>query len=76
MIDMLSLGADTNRCDNPTTIGLNTYSPKMELKEICHFFQNSAMSFEKYGLLKFSGVLIPIKYAVPIAISEYPEKSK
>ena len=43
---------------------------------MCHFFQKMERLVEKYGLLKFSGVLIPIKYAVPIAISEYPEKSK
>ena len=56
--------------------GLNTYSFKKLEKVICQRFQNSERLFEMYGLLKFSGVLIPMRYAVPIAMSEYPAKSK
>ena len=43
---------------------------------MCHLCQNSRIDLEKYGLLKFSLNSKPITFAVPIAISEYPEKSQ
>ena len=43
-------------------------------KEICHLLQNSLTEAAKYGLLKFCISLISNSFAVPIAISEYPEK--
>jgi hypothetical protein len=61
--------------DKFITRGLKMYLNKKFENVICHFFQKTDKLFEKYGLSKFSGVRIPIKYAVPIAMSEYPEKS-
>ena len=45
------------------------------VNEICHLRQNSAIFCAKNGLRKFSVTLSPIILAVPIAISEYPQKS-
>ena len=42
---------------------------------MCQRRQNSAISLEKYGKLKFFNKSMPNNFEVPNAISEYPEKS-
>ena len=42
----------------------------------CQRFQKLNKSVAWYGLLKFSGNLMPNSPAMPMAMSEYPEKSK
>ena len=46
------------------------------VSDMCQFDQRSRMFRCRNGQLKFSGSGIPISLAVPIARSEYPEKSK
>ena len=43
---------------------------------MCHLLQNSVMLLEIYGNLKFSKKWKPNILPSPIAISEYPAKSK
>ena len=59
----------------PIAIGLYKYSFSQLDNEICHFLQNSVTEVEKNGSLKFCNISNPNNLAVPIAISEYPEKS-
>lgn len=44
--------------------------------EICHLLQKSVIDTDLYGVLKFAGNLNPNNKAIPIAMSEYPEKSQ
>jgi hypothetical protein len=43
---------------------------------MCHLLQKSAILLALYGEKKFIGNIMPNILAIPIAISEYPEKSK
>ena len=43
---------------------------------MCHRRQKSVTESAVYGCMKFSGYLNPNILPMPIAISEYPEKSK
>ncbi len=43
---------------------------------MCQRRQNSVMLHEMYGMSKFSRSRKPSMRAMPIAMSEYPEKSK
>ena len=44
--------------------------------EMCHLLQKSVIEVDLYGVLKLAGNLNPNNKAIPIAISEYPEKSQ
>lgn len=56
--------------------GIYTYSLNHEPKVLCHLRQNSVIERDVYGLLKFAGNVKPIIFPSPIAIREYPQKSK
>jgi hypothetical protein len=43
---------------------------------MCQFFQKFIILFDLNGELKLTGSLIPKNIDIPIAMSEYPEKSK
>ena len=43
---------------------------------MCHLDQNSVISLDINGLLKFSGIVIPNNFDTPIDRSTKPEKFK
>jgi hypothetical protein len=43
---------------------------------MCQRRQNSVRDLEVYGCWKFSGSLNPSIFPIPMAMSEYPEKSQ
>ena len=57
-------------------IGIYTYSPNHLPSVICQRLQKSVKECAIYGSLKFSGILKPRIRPIPIAITEYPIKSK
>ena len=56
----------------PVYYGIGNHEDKL----ICHRFQNSDRFFDIYGRLKFGVKSNPRIFEIPIAMSEYPEKSK
>ena len=60
----------------PLPRGIYTYSLNHVPREICHLLQNSVALFDTYGWSKFFLNSNPNIFPRPIAISEYPLKSK
>ena len=56
--------------------GIYTYLVKKRVSVICHLSQNSVIVTDLYGELKLRGISMLNIFASPIAISQYPEKSK
>ena len=64
------LAPDRKELNLLDSAAVNVINANQVDREICHLLQNSAMSLEKYGKLKFCIKLKPNNLDVPIAITE------